>query len=164
MNLELPTLNDIAPSWADIKTSITPHGGSLIDTIDYSAINWDSQVEIGMQRGASGGRVMKRTTGQKTDSASGSFYKSGLRKLLLGLMELAPQRGNQRLVGLVHFDILIQYTPPGSVDIFEAKLKGCRLSGLTNNAAEGTDALVVETALNPVEIVELINGVEVLLI
>lgn len=164
VNQLYPTLNDIAPSWADVVTTITVHEGSLIDTIDYSAINWGSTVEIGEQRGASGGRVMKRTTGNKSDEASATYYRSGLRKLLRGLMASAPTRGNQKLVSLAHFDILIQHTPPGEDDIYVTKIKGCRLTGLTSAMTEGPDADQIELTLNPVEVVQIIDGVEVVLL
>jgi hypothetical protein len=164
MNQEFPTLQDIAPSWADIKTTVTPLGGSLIDTIDYSALNWGSTVEVGEQRGASGGRVMRTTTGQLTHEASATYYRSGLRKLVRGLIPLAPQRATQRMVSLVHFDIFIQHTPPGEVDIYEVKLKGCRLLGFTASMTEGTDADKIELALHAKEIVQIIDGLEVVLI
>lgn len=164
MNQEYPTLNDVAPSWADIQTSFSIYGGSLIELIDYSAINWSDTVEVGAQRGASGGRVMKRTTGQLSSEASATFYKSGLRKLLKGLAAKAPTRGNQKLVSLVGFDIHIQHSPPESTDIFEVKIKGCRLLGRTAAMAEGADADQVEVNLNPIQIVEIIDGEEIVLL
>ncbi len=65
-----------------------------------------------------------------------------------------PRRGNQALVSLVHFDIIVQHTPPGDVEIYESTgLKGCRVSGRTLNSAEGTDAEQVEIPLSIGELV-----------
>lgn len=161
---EYPTLNDLAPSWADIVTSFTIYGGSLLETTDYSAINWSSSVEVGEKRGASGGRVMARTSGAASHEASATFYRSGFRKLLRALMEKAPVRGNQRLVSLVGFDVLIQHTPVGETEIYQTKIKGCRLLGASASMAEGVDADVLELTLNPIEIVQIIDGVEVALL
>lgn len=165
MNQEFPTLNGIAPSWADIKTTATPiGGGSLIETADYSAISCGSSLEVGEQRGASGGRVMKTTTGQLSHEGSITYYRSGLRTLVKAFMPIAPQRGNQRLVSLVHFDVLIQHTPPGEPEIYTLKLKGCRLRGFTFAMTEGVDADKVEVPLHVKEIVQIIDGEEVVLL
>lgn len=164
MNQEFPTYNGIAPSWADLKTTITPMGGSLIDTFDYSDLSCDSTVTVGEQKGASGGRVMKTTTGELAHTASITYYRSGLRKLIKGLMPIAPQRGNQRLVSLVHFDVLVQHTPAGEPEIYEIKWKGVRLTGFQFAMAEGPDADKVVVPVHVKEIAQIIDGVEVVLL
>lgn len=161
---EYPTLNDYAPSWADIITSFQVYGGQLLNTIDYKSLNWGSTVEVGEQRGASGGRVMKRTRGQVSHEASAEMYRSGHRRLLRALMEKAPTRGNQVLVSLVAFDILIQHTPPGESDIYVTKIKGCRLLGHNAAFGEGSDADVIPVTLNPMEVVNIIDTKEVVLL
>jgi hypothetical protein len=164
VNQEFPSLNDIAPSWADIQTTHTVSGGSLLDMIDYSGIKFSSKVETGEQRGASGGRVMKRTTGSLKHTASATYYRSGLRKLVKALVPLAPTRGNQSLVSLVPFDVLIQHSPPGESEIYTVKIKGCRLLGIDMSMTEGNDADKVECDINPIEIVNIIDGKEVVLL
>jgi hypothetical protein len=161
---EYPTLNDYAPSWADIQTTFTVDGGSALDMIDYKGIKWSSSVEVGTQRGASGGRVMKRTTGAKTDEASATLYRSGLRKLIRALMAKGTTRGNQVAIGTVAFDILIQHSPPGDPEIYVEKLKGCRLLKIDRTMTEGVDAEEVEVDLNPIEVVQIIDGKEVVLL
>lgn len=161
---EYPTLNGIAPSWADIGTTFTVTDGALLEMADYKDISWSDTVEMGDQRGASGGRRMRRTVGQKSEEASATFYLSGFRKLCKALMAKAPRRGNQALISLVAFDINIQHTPPGEVEIFDVKIKGCRIAGRDYAATEGSDAQVITVALNPIEIVDNIDGEEVVLI
>lgn len=161
MNNEFTVLDGIVPSWADIIVRATPVGGPLINIKDIKSIETDVSVEVGEQRGASGGRVMKRTTGAVSYTAKATVYRDGYNDLIENLMALAPKRGNQRLVSLVHFGIQVQHTPPGSSKIFEYRIKGCRLLGRTLAGAEGTDADTVDLALNPLEIVDMINGVEV---
>jgi hypothetical protein len=159
-----PALNDFAPSWANIAVTATVYDGQLLDIFDITGINWSRSVEVGEQRGASGGRVMARTQGDISFEASMTLYRSGYRKLVKALMEVAPTRGNQKLIGLVGFDIMIQHSTEGDPEIYQTKIKGCRLLGDSNDNSEGTDADTVEITLNPIEIVQIINGEEAALI
>lgn len=161
-NQEYPTVNGIASSWNDIKISMTPEGGSILDMVDIAGIKTDVKTEVGEQRGASGGRVLARTTGSVTYECSLTLYRSGLRKLQKALMENAPTRGNQRLISLVPFDIMIQHTPPGEAEIYERKVKGARYLGTSGDFKEGNDADQAEVTLSVIEIVDIINGQEVL--
>lgn len=79
-------------------------------------------------------------------------------------MKKAPTRGNQKRIGLVAFDIMIQHTPPGEVEIYTTKIKGCRYLGDADDMAEGSDADQIEVTLNPIEIVNIIDGEEVVLV
>jgi hypothetical protein len=161
MNNEFPVLDGIVPSWADIIVRATPAGGPLIDIKDIKSIETGVTVEVGEQRGASGGRVMKRTTGAVSYDAKATLYRDGYDNLIEKLMALAPKRGNQLLISLVHFGIQVQHTPPGSTKIFEYRIKGCRLLGRSMSSAEGTDADTVDLVLNPLEIVDIKNGKEI---
>jgi hypothetical protein len=161
VNNEFPVLDGIAPSWADIIVKASPVGAALIDIKDIAAINTGTTVEIGEQQGASGGRVIKRTTGSSKAEASITLYRSGYQKLLRGLKDLAPRRGNQRLISLVHFGIQVQHTPPGDIEIYEYRIKGVRLKGRNLNSAEGTDADKVEVPLSVIEIADMIDGEEI---
>lgn len=159
-----PSVNDIAPSWADIGVTAIISGGALLETSDIAAIKWSRKVEVGNQRGTSGGRIMARTTGEGSQEASATLYRSGLRKLLRALMVLAPRRGNQVRISQVAFDLLIQHTPFGEVDIYTTKIKGCRYLGDSDDMKEGNEADKIEVTLNPIEIVQLIDGEEVVLL
>jgi hypothetical protein len=161
---EYPTIDGIAPSWADIVTTIQVAGGVTLKDIDYAAFNTDTVVEVGDQVGASGGRVMRRTSGSKKDSASATYYRSGLRKLIKALIPYAPTRGNQVLISLVHFDILIQHTPPGESEIYQLKIKGARLTQSAFKFAEGNEADKVEVTFSTAEVVQIIDGKEVVLL
>lgn len=164
VNQAYPSLNDIEPSWADIATTFTISGGDLIEMADIASLKWSRKVEVGERRGTSGGRVMARTTGQGSQEASASLYRSGLRRLIRGLMKQAPSRGNQKLISIVSFDILIHHTPPGETDIYTTKIKGCRFLGDADDMKEGNDADKIEVTLNPIEIANIIDGVEVVLL
>lgn len=161
---DYPVLDGIAPSWADITVSLTPYGGELLDVKDIAAINTGTTVEVGEQRGASGGRVMRRTTGSVSHEASMTLYKSGWNKLLRKLKEAATERAGQKRVGLVHFDIFIQHIPPDESDEYEIKILGCRLMGRSANSAEGTDADQVEVPLSVGQIVDVIDGEEIVML
>jgi hypothetical protein len=163
---EYPSLNDVAPSWADIKTIVNISGGQTVVDIDYKSIKWSSKVERGEQAGASGGRVMKRTTGSVKDEGSCEYYKSGLRKLLKAIVGSTGiyTRGNQQLISLVSFDILIQHSVPGDDEIYEEVMRGCRLSSFESSMAEGNDAEIVPMDLAPMYCAWLIGGKEVVLL
>jgi hypothetical protein len=64
-------------------------------------------------------------------------------------------------VRYVHFGMQVQFTPPGSDEIFEYRVKGIHLAGKTLNATQGVDAQQVEVPLKCKQIVDVIDGVEV---
>lgn len=164
VNQAFPSLNDVEPSWADIAVTFTISGGPLIKMADIAAIKWSRKVEVGEKRGASGGRVMARTTGQGSQDASATLYRSGMRNLVKGLMTQAPSRGNQLILSGVAFNINIQHTPPGETEIYHVRIKGCRYLGDADDMKEGNDADKLEITLNPIEIANIINGREVVLL
>jgi hypothetical protein len=164
INQDYPILDGIAPSWADIQVSSSIYDGPLVEMKDIKAINTSRSVEVGKQRGASGGRTKRRTVGQSDEEASWTLYRTGYDDLIRALASVAPARGNERLISLVHFDIQYQYSPPGSVKIFERKILGCRVIGDTMNDTEGSDPQEVEVPLSVIKIVDVIDGVEIVLI
>lgn len=163
-----PTLNGVEPSWADVAFTVTvggiPIGGLAINIADIAAMKWARKVEVGEKRGTSGGRVMSRTTGQGSQEASATFYRSGVRALERALVPFSRTRGNQVLIGLVSFDVTVQHTPPGEVDIYQTVIKGCRYLGDSDDMKEGFDADKVEVTLNPIEIVKIVDGREIVLL
>jgi len=164
MNQEFPTVDGISPSWADIQATFTVTGGDLLQMSDIAGIKWSRKVEVGEQRGTSGGRVMARTTGQVSYEASATLYRSGLRKLQKALVKKAPTRGNEAVIGVVAFDLLVQHTPPGETEIYTTKIVGCRYLGDSDDMKEGTESDKVEVTLNPIRIVNILDGKEVSLL
>lgn len=156
---DAPVLDGIAPSWADVQVRISPQGGSLIDMGDITAINSGWTVEVGEQR--EGGRVIKRTRGSVSYEAGMTLHASGYQKLLRALVANAPTDRGQKLLSLAHFLVHVLWTPPGSTDLLEYKIKGCRILGRTIDSSEGDDAQQIEIPLSPIEVVDVIDGVEV---
>lgn len=148
LSLAYPTLNDVEPSWADISISFPVYGGETVVTFDIAAVKWNDKVDMGVVRGTNGGRKSKRTTGQLDNDAAVTFYASGWRKFRRTLASKNPR------ISLVGFDIIIQHTPPGSFDIFNMKIAGCRVAGRSADMAEGADANKIEIAVNPMLIEE----------
>ena len=147
--------------------TISIDGSVLLSMADIAGIKWSRKVEVGEKRGASGGRVMARTTGQGSQEASATLYRSGKRNLITKLAAVAPLRGNQAIISLVPFDIVIQHTPPvvsADFTIYEVHIKGCRYLGDDDDMKEGTDPDKVEITLNPIEIVDVIAGQEIVLL
>jgi len=162
---EYPTLNEVEPSWADVRISIPIYNGPTVKTPDIAGIKVSDKLDIGVVRGASGGKKRKRTTGQLDDEASITFYMSGWRAHRDALASVAPLNdAGQKQIGLVGFDIIYQYTPPGSVDIFTIKVAGCRVAGRSFEGAEGPDAAKVEIPLSIMGIEEIADGVGIVLI
>lgn len=165
---EFPLVQDEEPSWANIAVTIDVLDGETVETADFAGIKWDRGVEVGEKRGASGGRVMARTGGQGSQNASATMYRGGLRRLRRALKNAAKAkgfvRGNQVIIGRVAFDVLIQHSFFGSDDIHETRLRGCRYLGDADDMAEGPDADQVEITLNPIEIITLDEGDEVVLV
>jgi hypothetical protein len=160
VNQSFALLDDIAPSFADIAMEIKGIGTPVLKTLDFKAINTGCQVDIGKLRGASGGRVRRRTTGQVEYSASITIYRQGWQALLKNLGPIMPTRGSQRIWGLVHCSIVYFWTPPGSVEIFETRIKSARFKGRDLASAESTDPDELEIALDPGEIADVIDGIE----
>lgn len=164
VNQSYPLLNGIAASWADVVIKCALFDGPLLDVQDIQSINTSTSVEVGNQIGASGGRVMRRTLGSASQEASMTLYRSGYQTFIEKLAEIAPARGNERVITAVHFDIVYQYTPLGTDAIFERHIKGARVIGSTMNDTEGSDAGVVEVPLSVAKIVDIVNGLEVVLL
>lgn len=168
INNVFPLLNGVAPSWADITVNASGGGLALINMTDIQSINTSTTVEVGTKEGASGGRDTARTTGKVTYEASVVLYRDGYQKLLRSL-KIAAQtqgnvRGNQVAISLVHFNFQMLHTPFGSLEIFDRRIKGCRLLGNTMAMAEGTEADTVEVPLSPNQIVDMIDGQEVVML
>ena len=148
MGQEYPTLNEVEPSWADIKLSFPVYGGETVITNDIAGVKWSDKVDVGVVRGTNGGRKTKRTTGLLDNDASVTFYRSGWAAFRKVLAAKNPR------ISLVGFDILIQHTPPGSTEVFNVKIAGCRITGRSGDMAEGADADKIEIAVNPMLIEE----------
>jgi hypothetical protein len=161
---DYPILNGIAPSFADIALKITPDGGPILDTKDFSALSDGRSIEVGEQRGASGGRVMRRTSGSISYEGSITFYRSGYQKLYRELAKLAPSRGNQKVIRFVHFGVQIQHAPVGDVEIYDRRWRGVHLLGDGFDLSEGTDADQIEVPVSIIEIVDIIDGAEIALL
>jgi hypothetical protein len=168
-NNNYSVLDGIAPSWADITCKIQATGAPLFTADQISAMSGARKVEIGNQQGASGGRVMKRTTGAVTHEASITFYRDGYDLFLEMLAQVAAtlpglQRGNELLVSLVHFDVQILHTPPLSSKIYERRWYGARMIGDTLAHKEGTEADTIEVPISVAKIADMSKGKEIVLL
>jgi len=159
----LPTYNGIASSWADITCTFSSNGGTVVDMAAFSDISCSDTVTVGEQRNA-GPIITQRSAGEVVQEAKATLYRNGSLQLQAALAAEAPLRGNQRRLSLVHFDVQIQHTPFGSSDIFELRLKGCRILSRSWTFAAGPDPDKVEVDLNPLQIAAFINGEEVVLL
>jgi hypothetical protein len=161
-NQDYPLVNQIVPSWADIAVKASPTGGALITMNDIASVDRERTVSIGEQQGASGGRVMARTTGSVKYTFKWTLYRSGHSLLLENLAPLAAKRGIQDRISLVHFNVNVQHMPPGSVRPYEWRAKGVRTLGDSMSAGEGDDADKVDVPCSTIEVVDIIKGREVL--
>ena len=158
-NQAYPNVNGDICSWADIGVTLNVPGGAEAPQFDLEAIKWSDKVEVGEQRGTSGGRVMGTTAGQLSSEATATLSRAGATQFIEALEVAAASlpgavRGNRIKISGVRFDILIQHTPLGSERIYEAKLSGCRFLGRSHDLKQGNEADMVEITLNPIEIAE----------
>lgn len=167
-NQLFPSVNGIDPSWSDIQITFNVTDGVSLTIDDIAGVKATRKVDVAVSRGASGGRPKRRTTGSVEYDASLNLYRSGRRKLIKALIPIAESlghvRGNQTLIALVTFDVLIQHTPPGETEIYSRKVKGARYLGDTDDMKEGNEADQQEVPLSVIEIVDIIDGKEIALI
>ena len=161
-NNDYPIYDGNAASWGDVSVKTSGTGLALAEVKDIKAVNSGRSLDVGEQR-AVGGRVMRRTAGAPSCEASLTFYRSGFQAFLRNLIAAAPRRGNQARISAVTFDVETQHTPEGDTEIYTRIWRGCRVVGDTLNAAEGPDAQEVEVPVKPIEIVDIIDGLEVVL-
>lgn len=151
---QFPNVNGDVCSWADIGVSLSIPEGAAVDLFDIDGIKWSDKVEVGEQRGASGGRVMGTTRGSLSTEASMTITRKGALQFIEALAVAARAagivRGDQVAISGIRFDILIQHEPMGSTDILEAKLFGCRFLGRSHDLKQGNEADMVEITLNPI--------------
>jgi hypothetical protein len=158
VNNAYPIFDGIAPSWADVQMEISATGAPLLKMEDFKAINSASAIDVGEQRGATGGRVKKRTTGAEKLTSGATIYQSGFLQLLDMLSNIAPKRGDECVISLVHFNLVYRWTPLTDSNIYEIRLGGCRLIGDDSKTTEGTDADTVECVLSIIKRTRMVNG------
>lgn len=158
------TLNGTAVSWSELEATVNVNGGVSLPDLDWKSIDHEDKIDRAIQRGQ-GGRPKKKTTGMPTSTGSGSLYRSALSELLRGLIAVAPQDSAGRYqVSKVRFDLVIKHSYEGDATIYQVKLLGCTLDKKAFKHAEGAEADVVDIDLNPMKIVEIIDGKEVVLL
>jgi hypothetical protein len=148
MSQDYPTLNSLEPSWADISFNFPIYGSVTVTVKEIAGIKWNDKVEVGVVRGANGGRKTKRTTGLLDNDASMTCFRSGWKSLR---QKLAAK---DKRISLVGFDIIIQHTPPGDTEVYNVKIAGCRIVGRSYDTNETADPDKIELALNPMVIEE----------
>lgn len=158
-NQAYPNINGDVCSWADIAVSINVPGGAEMPMFDLEALKWSDKVDVGEQRGTSGGRVMGTTSGSLSSEATASLSRKGAKQLIAALEAAAltlpgAVRGNRVKISGVRFNIHVQHTPLGSEEIFESMLSGCRFLGRSHDYKQGNEAEMVEITLNPIEVAE----------
>jgi hypothetical protein len=166
-NNEYPLLDGIAPSWADISAKIQATGVALFRAKDLKSLNSGSTVEVGVQQ--RGGRPYQTTFGALSHEAGLTLYMSAALRLKRTLKDAALAQGlvrdgNIAQISLVFFQIDYAFTPPGTVEIFERRLRGCRLLSDTESYSEGTDPATVDYKLHVTERLWVVDGVEVSLL
>lgn len=155
---DFPVLDGFAPSWADLsmnfKGAVTPK----LEMKDIASVESVASLEIGELRGLSGGKVVRTTTGASKYEGKLGLYQSGFVNLLDNLGPGMPTRGGVRIYGTIHFDIQQFWTPPGTDEIYEKQMNGCRILGDTLAAAEGTDAQQIDVPMKVGEVIYVIRG------
>lgn len=164
MAQDFPSMNQVESSWADISCGFDIAGGELIDETDIAGIKFDDKVNVGTRKGLSGGLITGSTAGEVESNLTITFYRGGLRKLQKALAAKAPTRRGQKAIALVFWNMIVQSTPVGSDEIYEHRFKACRLLGRGYDFKEGSDSDKVEVPCFVTQIVEVIDGEEIVLL
>lgn len=168
MAQDFTVYNNEPLSWGNAAFSVLPYDGPIQDKLDLKEISDSTKVETGLQLGP-GGIPVGETRGKPTYEAKATFYRSGWNTLRRTLIAVAKAkgyyRGNKIQISRVKFDLLIQYTPEDGTEVSEKVYKACRIKSDVNSAAsESVDPLTVEVDLNPLQIVDYVDGEEVVLL
>lgn len=153
-----PTVNGMAMSWADIDVECLVVDGPSLTLDGFSDISWKATLETGDQR-PPGSQVSKLTTGNVSYEASITFYKDGYRALVASLVEKATAAGGRFMrngmarIGMVHFDLLPQFTPLDDEAIYKTKIVGVRFLGTEESLSNNTDPAKVVCLLKPRQII-----------
>jgi hypothetical protein len=163
------TMNGRAVSWSELEATANIGGGIPLIQPDLKSCDHESKVDRGEKRGASGGRVVARTTGAVSNSASATWYRAGLRDFKKALSNAAVSAGHVNSDGHVQlskvpFDLVITHSYEDDPEIYVVKLLGCHLDKDSGKHAEGTDAETIDVDLNPLRIVEIVNGIDTVLL
>jgi hypothetical protein len=157
-----PTLNGVAPSWANLESTLDIYGGPSFDIFDLAGVKWSSKREIGEQRQSGSGELAARTTGSKKHTFQPTFYASGIVKLFRQLVQVAPQdEFGVYEVGLVPFGWLLQWSLPGDGGIYAVRAEGLRISGLDGSSAEGNEADKLEKETSVARLIYLLDDKEI---
>jgi hypothetical protein len=152
---EFPDVRGFATSWAEVSAAFTIDQGATLSPRGIKEVNWSDTVEVGEERGLSGGAVQARTTGQYSCEASLVMYQSGWLELQNAIAAVAPTQAGVKQLSIPTFDLLVKYERRDQPDtIHRVKLKGCRILGRSGANSEGVDPTMREVTLNPVKIVE----------
>ena len=160
----IETLNDAAVGWAECEIVPLIVGAGSLPDIDWKSLDFEETVARAWQRGK-GGKKKKKSTGMLDSTASGSLYREGLKALKTGLLAVAPQNAEgQYQLSKVRFTLIVTHSYEGDANIYRVELRGCTLDKNAFKLAEGPDADLVDIDLNPTQIVEIIDGKEVVLL
>jgi hypothetical protein len=166
-NNDYPLIDGFAPSWADASLKITPTGAPILTARDIKSVTLGSTVEVGVQM--AGGRPRQTTAGSISHEAGFTLYATGAKIFERALKDAALAAGLVRDGGVVQISLVFfqgdfLYTPPGAIEIYEHRWKGCRVLSRTTAPAEGTDAATVDYKIYVTDSVEMIDGVPVALL
>lgn len=158
------TLNGIAPSWAECEIVLNVDGGGSVPDIDWKGLDYEDKIDRTITRGQ-GGKPKSKTTGQSTTTASGSLMREGYDALIGALVAVAPSDGaGRKQISKARFDLVVTHSYEDVAKIYTIKLLGCSLDKRAAKHAEGVEADTIDVELNPMKIVEVRDGVEVVLL
>jgi hypothetical protein len=163
---DFPVYNGISPSYADLSAQAFGLDLDLLEIGDIKSINTNITVEVGEKK--IGGRVIDTTTGEVSYEFGMTLYQAGwlsyVERLAQAAESLGHVRGNYKRVSLVHHDLVYRFEVPGVAQLFEVTIKGIRYLGRNMQTAQGNDSLEVECKFHCKEIIDDLNGTQVVLL
>jgi hypothetical protein len=151
------TLASQARSWADVIATIVIHDGETIDDVDIAALSVGSARSRGTQN--KHGRPYARTRGTTTYSGSITFYDSGWDAVIPALQAQAVSKAIDLFD--VSFDIIVKRKAVDSTDVSTHIVRDCVIDENAWDFSEGDDPDQTPITLNVMQLVQIVNGEEV---
>lgn len=151
------TLASQARSWADLLATIAIHDGETIEDVDIASLNVGATRSRGAQM--KHGRKYARTRGTTEYSGSVAFYDSGWSAFMPALVRAASAKGVP--IFDVGFDIIAKRKAVDSTSVATLIVRDCVLDEDSWDFAEGEDPDQTAVTLNVMQVVEIVDGEEV---
>lgn len=157
MAIDYSTLASQARSWADLLATIVIHDGETLEDVDIASLSVGASRSRGTQ--LKHGKKYARTRGTTDYSGSVTFYDSGWDAFMPAMQAQASAK-NLALFD-VSFDIIVKRKAVDSTDVSTHIVRDCVIDEDSWDFSEGDDPDQTAITLNVMQLVQIVDGEEV---